>query len=111
MQTGITQTSPGGKARAFCDIVGSSIGNVESNSFTNLAQTLLPYATGSDLDFLGAIFLGPRLGAQDASSSLADDNFQFYVRNAPSAISTTDSLSRSPPAPGSRPSTVPMVRS
>jgi len=41
----------------------------------------LPYATGSDLDFLGAIFLGPRLGVQDASSSLADDNFQFYVRN------------------------------
>jgi len=79
MLTGITQTAPGGKARAFCDIVGSKIGESEANGFVNIAQSLLPYATGDNLDFLGTIFNIERIGALDNSSPLTDDNFQFYV--------------------------------
>jgi len=30
-QTGIQQTAAGGKARAFCDIVGDQLGTMESN--------------------------------------------------------------------------------
>jgi hypothetical protein len=32
-QTGITQTAAGGKARAFCDIVGDQLGTMETNEF------------------------------------------------------------------------------
>ena len=79
MQTGITQTAPGGKARAFCDIVGAKVGESEANCFVTIAQNLLPYATGPALDFLGTIFNVERIGPQDNSSPLTDDNFQFYV--------------------------------
>lgn len=78
--TGITNTTPGGKARAFCDAVGDMIGVSESNSFISLSQTLLPYATGSNLDYLGAIYGIPRLQRIDVSSSVLDNNFKFYVK-------------------------------
>jgi hypothetical protein len=45
--TGITQTSPGGKARAFSDIAGSEMGGLESRSFSALAQSLIPFATAT----------------------------------------------------------------
>jgi hypothetical protein len=77
--TGITNTSPGAKARAFTDAVGDQIGQSESNSFTSIAQTLLPYATGSNLDFIGQMFGIPRLQASDVSASALDNNFEFYV--------------------------------
>jgi uncharacterized phage protein gp47/JayE len=77
--TGITNTSPGAKARAFTDAVGDQIGQSEANSFTSIAQTLLPYATGSNLDFIGQMFGIPRLQASDVSSSALDNNFEFYV--------------------------------
>ena len=79
VQTGITQTSPGGKARAFCDGVGSELGNLETRAFSNLAARLLPYAQGSDLDFYGQISGPIRLAQQDVSSPASDNNFQFYV--------------------------------
>ena len=78
-QTGIQQTAAGGKARAFCDIVGDQLGKVETNEFLNLGETLIHYATGQNLDFLGEIFGVYRLGQQIASISQRDLNFRFYV--------------------------------
>lgn len=80
-QTGITQTAPGGKARAFADIVASEISTLEVGLFQNLAQTLLPYATGNNLDLLGQIFGIPRLPASDASVVSDDGNFEFFVNS------------------------------
>jgi hypothetical protein len=79
--TGITQTSPGGKARAFSDAVGNEIGGLESRSFAALGQTLLPYATGDNLDFIGEMFGVPRIQAQTGSSPVSDNNFVFYVQS------------------------------
>jgi uncharacterized phage protein gp47/JayE len=78
-QTGITQTAAGGKARAFCDIVGDKIGTMETNEFLNLGETLIHYATGENLDFIGEIFGVYRLGAQVASIAQGDTNFKFYA--------------------------------
>ena len=78
-QTGIRQTAAGGKARAFCDIVGDQIGEMETNEFLNLGETLIHYATGENLDFIGEIFGVYRLGAQVASIAQGDVNFQFYA--------------------------------
>jgi hypothetical protein len=78
-QTGITQINPGGKARAFADIVGDQLGLSEGRQYLNLGQTLLPYATEDNLDFLGEINGLPRLDAVTASSDSTDFNFTFYV--------------------------------
>jgi phage-related baseplate assembly protein len=78
-QTGIQQTAAGGKARAFCDIVGDQLGTMETNEFLNLGETLIHYATGQNLDFIGEIFGVYRLGQQIASISQGDLNFKFYV--------------------------------
>ena len=79
--TGITQLSPGGKARAFSDIVGDVMGTVETDTFNMISQSLLPYATGSNLDLIGAIFGVSRLSQTNASVVADDDNFEFYVRS------------------------------
>ncbi len=79
--TGITQTSPGGKARAFSDAVGNEIGGLEFRSFAALGQSLLPYATGDNLDFIGEMFGVPRIQAQTGSSPISDGNFIFYVQS------------------------------
>lgn len=78
-KTGITNTSPGAKARAFCDAVGDQIGTSEGNSFTSIAQSLLPYARKANLDSLGQMFGVPRLQRSDVSASALDNNFEFYV--------------------------------
>ena len=66
-QTGIANTTPGGKARAFCDILGDQLGLLDANKANDIAQSLLPYALGSNLDFLGQIYGVTRLPAVDAS--------------------------------------------
>lgn len=78
--SGITQLSPGGKARAFSDIVGQVLGTVETNTFNMVSQSLLPYATGSSLDLIGDIFGVTRLGQQTSTVIPNDNNFEFYVR-------------------------------
>lgn len=79
--TGITQTSPGGKARAFCDAVGSQLGGLEGRAYSSIGQSLLPYATSDNLDFLGEIYGIPRLDAQTGNSPASDGNFVFYVKD------------------------------
>ena len=69
--TGITQTSPGGKARAFADIVGAEMGGLEARSYAALGQALLPFATGDNLDFLGELYGVPRIGGTTANASAA----------------------------------------
>lgn len=78
--TGITQLAEGGKARAFADIVGDVLGSIEANVFQNIANSLLPFATGSSLDLLGDIYGVHRIGESDASTTSDDSNFEFYVR-------------------------------
>jgi uncharacterized phage protein gp47/JayE len=78
--SGITQLSPGGKARAFCDIVGSILGTVETDIFNMVSNSLLPYATGSSLDLIGDIFGVNRLPQVNSSVTTDDNNFEFYVR-------------------------------
>jgi hypothetical protein len=79
-QSGITQLAPGGKARAFADIMASELGVIETNDFINITATLLPFATGNSLDLIGQIFGVTRIQQQDATVDSGDDNFQFYVR-------------------------------
>ena len=76
---GIRQLSPGGKARAFSDIVGDKIGESEARGFAAVGQSLLPYAVGQSLDFLGEMYGVPRLHRSDVVSSALSDNFNFYV--------------------------------
>jgi len=52
---------------------------METNEFLNLGQTLIHYATGDNLDFLGEIFGVYRLGIQIATIAQGDNNFKFYV--------------------------------
>lgn len=77
--TGISNTSPGGKARALADIISSEMGTLEINVFIQSSQNLLPFATGNALDAFGAIFNVPRLSGSDAQSTSTDGNFEFYV--------------------------------
>lgn len=77
--TGITQFAAGGKARAFADIVADQLGQMETREFLNLGQTVLPFATGQNLDLIGEIFGVQRLSAQPATVQSADSNFTWYV--------------------------------
>src|SRR5207249_12045259 len=45
--SGIRQLAPGGKARAFADIVGDRLGQSEQRQFQNLANTLIPTLPGT----------------------------------------------------------------
>lgn len=77
--TGITNTSPGGKARALVDIIADRMGDLETRQFVNVSQNLIPFAVTDALDALGDIYGVPRIQAQDASSPATDNNFEFYV--------------------------------
>ena len=79
--TGITQLAPGGKARAYGDIVADKLGEMELREFLNLSETLLPFATAGNLDLIGEIFGVTRLGATTSSVGATDQNFRFYVRS------------------------------
>jgi uncharacterized phage protein gp47/JayE len=78
--TGVTNTTPGGKARALADIVADRMGICESNSFILASQNLLPYATGDAIDALGNIYGIPRISSADSSSDATDGNFEFHVQ-------------------------------
>ncbi len=78
--TGIRQLAPGGKARAFGDIVADKLGELENNQFVNLGQTLLPFATGTSLDLLGEVYGINRIQQSASSVDASDGNFRFYVR-------------------------------
>jgi hypothetical protein len=79
--TGIRQLAPGGKARAFGDVVANELAELENRQFLNIAQSLLPFATDTSLDLIGEIFGVPRLAQQTASVDLGDQNFEWYVRS------------------------------
>ena len=81
--TGITQTSPGGKARAFSDSVANEMAVLDATVYSNLGQTILAYATGTNLDFIGSVFGVIRIQSSDSTSPIDNDepegNFEFYV--------------------------------
>ena len=78
--TGIRQLAAGGKARAFCDIVSAKLGELDTRQFLNISETLLPFASGMNLDLIGEIYGVYRLGQQIASVPAGDRNLRFYVR-------------------------------
>lgn len=78
--TGIRQLAAGGKGRAFCDIVAAKLGELDTRQFLNISETLLPFATGRNLDLIGEIHGVYRLGQQTASVPAGDSNFKFHVR-------------------------------
>ena len=95
--SGIRQLAPGGKARAFADIVGDRLGQSEQRQFSNLAQTLVPYdATGDSLDLLGEIYGVTRIGQSSVVADLSDQNFEFYVRRGTSTMATTLRFRKTP---------------
>jgi len=77
--SGVRQTTAGGKARAWADAVASISSSSELRVFNMITQSFLTTATGKNLDFIGSIYGVIRIPAQDASSDMTDDNFQFYV--------------------------------
>lgn len=79
--TGITNTTPGGKARALADILADKMGELETRQFITATQNLLPYATGDALDAIADIYGEARISSQDASSNVADGNFEFFVQS------------------------------
>jgi uncharacterized phage protein gp47/JayE len=79
--TGIRQLAPGGKARAFGDIVANELAELEGRQFSNIAQSLLPFATDTSLDLIGEIYGVPRLTQQTATVDIGDRNFEWYVRS------------------------------
>ena len=79
--TGIRQLAPGGKARAFGDIVANELAELENRQFQNIAQSLLPFAADVSLDLIGEIFGVPRLTHQTATVDIGDQNFEWYVRS------------------------------
>src|SRR5436305_2702189 len=78
--SGISNLSPGGKARAYLDICADKCSEVAFQAFTNLNEMLLPYATGGSLDTIGDIYGVTRIQQQDSSVSPYDSNLKFYVR-------------------------------
>jgi hypothetical protein len=66
-----------GKARAFGDSVGQELGAAEQRYYINLSQTLVPFATGTALDFLGRLFGVTRLQAVAPVVVSADQDLQF----------------------------------
>ena len=53
---------------------------METNEFLNLGETLIHYATGENLDFIGEIFGVYRLGAQVASIAQGDKQLPVLCR-------------------------------
>jgi uncharacterized phage protein gp47/JayE len=82
--TGITQTNPGGKARAFSDAVANEMATLDASTYGNIGQTLIAYATGNNLDYIGSVFGVYRIPRSDSASSVDQDspdgNFNFYVK-------------------------------
>jgi len=79
-QSGIRQLAPGAKARAFADIIADKLGQLGAESFNNLNQVLLPFASGNSLDRIGGVYGINRIQQQNAYSDQSDSNFSFYVR-------------------------------
>lgn len=61
--------------------MANELAELEQNEFSNIAQSLLPFATDTNLDLLGEIFGVPRLAQTTASVEIGDQNFEWYVRN------------------------------
>ena len=77
LPTGIWQLAPGGKARAFGDIVANELAELENRQFANIAQSLLPFATDTSLDLLGEIYGVTRLPQTSATVNIGDQNFEW----------------------------------
>lgn len=77
--TGITQLSPGGKARAILEAFAREHGSVAESFDIEMAQAFVRTASGDNLDLIGEIVGIVRLEAKSAEIDAAHNNIKFYV--------------------------------
>lgn len=76
----IANLSPGSKARAVVEAVGSVMGSVATDLSVGMVSTLLPNATGPTLDLLADMVGLQRLNAVPGKVDEADGNLKYYVQ-------------------------------
>lgn len=79
--TEITLLSEGSIARALVEVTNSEIARVQEYIASNQTNCYLNSAQGYYLDLIGDMLGVKRLPASAGSSSLSDNNVQFYVSN------------------------------
>lgn len=77
--TGITQLSPGGKARAILEAFAREHGSVAESFDIEMAQAFVRTSSGDNLDLIGEIVGIVRLEAKSAEIDAAHNNIKFYV--------------------------------
>jgi len=77
--TGITQLSPGGKARAILEAFAREQGSLAESFDLEMAQAFVRTSNGDSLDLIGEIVGIVRLEAQSAEIDAAHNNIKFYV--------------------------------
>ena len=77
--TGITQLSPGGKARAILEAFAREHGSIAESFDIEMAQAFVRTSSGDSLDLIGEIVGTVRLEAKSAEIDAAHNNIKFYV--------------------------------
>jgi len=77
--TGITQVTPGGKARAILEIMANEHGRLAESFDLEIAEAFVRTATGDNLDLIGELVGVTRKEAQKASVDASHGNIRFYV--------------------------------
>lgn len=77
--TGITQTTPGGKARAILEIMATEHGRLAESFDIEIAEAFVRTASGDSLDLIGELVGVTRKEAQKASVDASHGNVRFYV--------------------------------
>lgn len=77
--TGITQVTPGGKARAILEIIANEHGRLAESFDLEIAEAFVRTATGDNLDLIGELVGVTRKEAQKANVDASHGNVRFYV--------------------------------
>lgn len=77
--TGITQVTPGGKARAILEIMANEHGRLAESFDLEIAEAFVRTATGDNLDMIGELVGVTRKEAQKAQVDASHGNIKFYV--------------------------------
>ena len=77
--TGITQTTPGGKARAILELMANEHGRLAESFDVEVAEAFVRTASGDNLDLIGELVGVVRKEAQKASTDASHGNIRFYV--------------------------------
>lgn len=77
--TGITQTTPGGKARAILELMANEHGRLAESFDLEIAEAFVRTASGDNLDLIGELVGVVRKEAQKANTDASHGNIKFYV--------------------------------